>query len=55
MSNRIKMMNKLRTALYGKPGREVKQPTQNNVGKTVTVNAPQSDQKDRVTPKRKLR
>jgi len=55
MSNRIKMMNKLRQALYGKPGREVKSPGQDNAGKMITVNAPQSDQKDRVTQKRRMR
>ena len=55
MSNRIKMMNKLRQVLYGKPGREVKQPTQNNQSRMITVNAPQSDQKDRVTQKRRMR
>jgi hypothetical protein len=52
MSNRIKMMNKLRQALYGKPGREVKQPTQSDISKTSVV---QSDQKDRVTQKRRMR
>jgi len=52
MSNRIKMMNKLRQALYGKPGREVKQPTQSDLTKSPTT---QSDQKDKSSVKRRIR